>query len=70
MNKMVLTRTSLLLDVTKVRRLRKILQAQSNSEAVRRIIDERLAMETDLSYSTSGRPFEIALSRLHKGHVQ
>jgi hypothetical protein len=43
-----LTRTNLLLDVRKVRRLRKALQSPSNSEAVRRVIDERLTVEVGL----------------------
>jgi hypothetical protein len=43
-----LTRTNLLLEVGKVRRLRNALQSRSNSEAVRRVIDERLAVETGL----------------------
>jgi hypothetical protein len=34
-----LTRTNLLLETGKVRRLRKALQSHSNSEAVRRVID-------------------------------
>lgn len=40
----VLTRTNLLLEIAKVRRLRKSLQSRSNSEAVRLVIDERLAV--------------------------
>jgi hypothetical protein len=44
----VLTRTNLLLEVGKVRRLRKVLQSRSNSEAVRLVIDERLAVEVGL----------------------
>ena len=43
-----LTRTNLLLETGKVRRLRKALQSRSNSEAVRRVIDERLAVEMGL----------------------
>jgi hypothetical protein len=43
-----LTRTNLLLEVGKVKRLRKALRSRSNSEAVRRVIDERLAVETGL----------------------
>jgi len=43
-----LTRTNLLLEVGKVRRLRKALQSRSNSEAVRLVIDERLAVEVGL----------------------
>lgn len=43
-----LTRTNLLLESEKIRRLRKALQSPSNSEAVRRVIDERLAVETGL----------------------
>lgn len=43
-----LTRTNLLLEVEKVRRLRKALRSRSNSEAVRLIIDERLAVEMGL----------------------
>lgn len=48
MNRAALTRTNLLLEVRKVRRLRKALRSRSNSEAVRRVIDERLAVETGL----------------------
>src|SRR5207237_400643 len=48
MSRMPLTRTNLLLEVGKVRRLRKALRSRSNSEAVRRVIDERLAVETGL----------------------
>lgn len=48
MNRVALTRTNLLLEVGKVRRLRKALRSRSNSEAVRRVIDERLAVETGL----------------------
>jgi len=42
------TRTNLLLEAEKVQRLRKALHSRSNSEAVRRVIDERLAAETGL----------------------
>jgi len=48
MSNLPLTRTNLLLDTAKVRRIRKALQARSNSEAVRRLIDERLAVEAGL----------------------
>lgn len=48
MNRAALTRTNLLLEAGKVRRLRKALSSRSNSEAVRRVIDERLAVETGL----------------------
>jgi hypothetical protein len=48
MSKIAFTRTNLLLEVGKVRRLRKALQSRSNSEAVRRAIDERLALEAGL----------------------
>ena len=48
MSRGALTRTNLLLEVEKVRRLRKALQSRSNSEAVRRVIDERLAVEAGL----------------------
>lgn len=48
MRRRSLTRTNLLLEVGKIRRLRKVLRSRSNSEAVRRIIDERLAVETGL----------------------
>jgi hypothetical protein len=51
-----LTRTNLLLETTKVRRLRKALQARSVSEAVRRVIEERLTVEAGLK----------ALSKLRK----
>jgi len=43
------TRTNLLVDLAKVRELRKALNARSNSEAVRCVIDERLAVETGLT---------------------
>ena len=48
MNKTALTRTNLLLETAKVRRLRKALASPSNSEAVRRAINERLAAEAGL----------------------
>jgi hypothetical protein len=48
MARTALTRTNLMLEAGKVRRLRKTLQSRSNSEAVRRVIDERLAVETGL----------------------
>jgi len=56
MSRIALTRTNLLLEVGKIRRLRKALQSRSNSEAVRRVIDERLAVESGLQ----------ALQRLRK----
>ena len=43
-----LTRTNLLLETGKIRQLRKALHSRSNSEAVRRVIEERLAVETGL----------------------
>lgn len=43
-----LTRTNLLLETGKIRHLRKVLRSRSNSEAVRCIIDERLAAEKAL----------------------
>jgi hypothetical protein len=43
-----LTRTNLLLESGKVKQLRKTLHSRSNSEAVRRVIEERLAVETGL----------------------
>jgi len=48
MSKLALTRTNLLLEAGKVRRLRRALQSRSNSEAVRRVINERLVVETGL----------------------
>jgi hypothetical protein len=48
MSRTALTRTNLLLEVGKIRQLRKALQSRSNSEAVRRVIDERLAAESGL----------------------
>jgi hypothetical protein len=48
MRRTALTRTNLLLEVPKVRKLRKALRLRSNSEAVRRVIDERLAVECGL----------------------
>ena len=49
MARAALTRTNLLLESGKIRRLRKVLRARSNSEAVRRAIDERLAIESGLA---------------------
>jgi len=43
-----LTRTNLLLQAGKVRRLRKALQSSSDSAAVRQAIDESLAVEAGL----------------------
>ena len=43
-----LTRTNLMLEAGKVRRLRKALKSRSNSEAVRRAIEERLSVEAGL----------------------
>jgi hypothetical protein len=37
-----------LLEIGKVRKLRKVLRSRSNSEAVRLVIDERLAVEAGL----------------------
>lgn len=48
MSKTALTRTNLILEAGKIRRLRKALHSRSNSEAVRRVIDERLAVEAGL----------------------
>jgi hypothetical protein len=48
MSNSTLTRTNLLLEAAKVRRLRKALGSRSNSEAVRRAINERLAVEAGL----------------------
>lgn len=48
MGKIVLKRTNLLLETGKVARLRKALRSRSNSEAVRQVIDERLAAEAGL----------------------
>lgn len=49
MARAALTRTNLLLESRKIRQLRKALRARSNSEAVRRAIDERLAVEMGVS---------------------
>jgi hypothetical protein len=48
MSRAALTRTNLLLETGKVRRLREALRSRSNSEAVRLVIDERLAVEAGL----------------------
>jgi hypothetical protein len=48
MAKAVLTRTNLLLESGKVRRLRKLLQSASHSEAVRQAIHDRLEVEEGL----------------------
>jgi hypothetical protein len=48
MSKTALTRTNLVLETRKVRQLRKALRTRSNSEAVRLVIDERLAIEAGL----------------------
>ena len=47
--KRTIRRTNLLLDLGKVRQLRKVLRLRSNSEAVRWAIDERLAVEAGLN---------------------
>ena len=47
--KKTIRRTNLLLDLGKVRKLRKALRLRSNSEAVRWAIDERLAVEAGLN---------------------
>jgi len=49
MTRTALTRTNLLLETGKVRRLRKALRSRSNSEAVRRVIEERLTVEAGLA---------------------
>jgi hypothetical protein len=48
MSRAALTRTNLLLETGKVRQLREALRSRSNSEAVRLVIDERLAVEAGL----------------------
>jgi hypothetical protein len=48
MSRTALTRTNLLLETGKVRQLREALRSRSNSEAVRLVIDERLAVEAGL----------------------
>jgi hypothetical protein len=48
MAKTALTRTNLLLRTDKLRQLRKALRSRSNSEAVRVVIEERLAAEAGL----------------------
>ena len=57
MSRTALTRTNLLLEAGKIRRLRKALRSRSNSEAVRRAIDERLAVETGLEALRTLRKF-------------
>ena len=47
--KRTIRRTNLMLDLGKVRQLRKALRLRSNSEAVRWAIDERLAVEAGLN---------------------
>jgi hypothetical protein len=48
MHKLALKRTNLLLETAKVRRLRETLGSPSNSDAVRRAINDRLAVEAGL----------------------
>lgn len=48
MSRTVLTRTNLLLEPRKIRQLRNALGVRSDSEAVRLVIDERLAAEAGL----------------------
>ena len=48
MDKAALTRTNLLLETGKVRSLRKALRSRSNSEAVRRAIDDTLSVQRGL----------------------
>jgi len=58
-----LTRTNLLLESGKVQQLRKTLRSRSNSEAVRRVIEERLAVESGLgalrTLRTLGGPEDV-----------
>jgi len=49
MSRNSLTRTNLLLDTGKVRRLRKALKSRSNSEAVRQAINDALNVEKGLN---------------------
>lgn len=55
MSRAALTRTNLLLETRKVRQLRQALRSRSNSEAVRLVIDERLAVEAGLQALSSLR---------------
>lgn len=48
MSKAVLTRTDLLLETAKVKRLRKAHHSLNNSEAARQVINEHLAVEVGL----------------------
>lgn len=48
MKSSALKRTNLVLEVGKVHQLRRALRSRSNSEAVRRAIEERLAVEEGL----------------------
>src|SRR2546429_8922033 len=58
------------LPIWKVRRLRRALQSRSNSEAVRRVIDERLAAEAGLQRSEEGRGGEEGRSRWAADHLK
>jgi hypothetical protein len=57
MSRAALTRTNLLLEAGKVRQLRKALRSRSNSEAVRLVINERLAVESGLQALRKLRKF-------------
>jgi hypothetical protein len=48
MSQATFTRTNLVLETSKIRQLRAALRSRSNSEAVRTVIDERLAVEAGL----------------------
>ncbi len=46
-----------MIDIEKIRRLRKLLRSRNNSEAVRQVMDERLAVETGPTALRSLRKF-------------
>jgi hypothetical protein len=48
MGRIELKRTNLLLETKKIRQLRKALRSRSNSKAVRRAIDEQLAVRAGI----------------------
>lgn len=63
MSKVPLTRTNLLLEMRKVRQLRKALRSRSNSAAVRQVIDERLAIEAGVNALRSLKPIDDVFGR-------
>lgn len=66
MAKAALIRTNLLLEPSKIRRLRKTFRSKSNSEAVRHAIDRCLAAEGGMYALRSLKPIDDVFGRAPK----